>query len=51
MFTSYAEYRLDVSEAMQYQSGVCNLISLVMEWVDRPPLVDIRIFVFVIVKK
>jgi len=51
MFTTYAEYRFDVTEMMSSHEEICKLLSLVMEWVERPPLVDIRIYVFLIEKK
>ncbi|XP_002164517.3 uncharacterized protein LOC100198745 [Hydra vulgaris] len=51
MYTSYAEFRFDVMEVMNDHEEICKLLSLVMEWVERPPLVDIRIFMFLVTKK
>ena len=51
MYTSYAEFRFDVTEVMHGHEEICKLLSLVMEWVERPPLVDIRIYMFLVRKK
>ncbi|XP_057307952.1 uncharacterized protein LOC130645853 [Hydractinia symbiolongicarpus] len=51
MFTSYAEYRFDVASVMESHEDICKLLSLVMEWVERPPLVDVRVYVFLVRKK
>ena len=50
MYTTYAEYRFDIVDVMKSHEEICKLLSLVMEWVERPPLVDIRIYVFLIEK-
>ena len=51
MLTSYGEYRFDVADVMKSHNDICRLMSLVMEWVERPPLVDIRVYIFLIQKK
>lgn len=51
MLTSYGEYRFDVADVMESHEDICQLLSLVMEWVERPPLVDIRVYVFLVEKK
>lgn len=51
MLTSYGEYRFDVADVMESHADIYRLLSLVMEWVERPPLVDIRVYIFLVEKK
>ena len=51
MFMSYAEYRFDVAEVIESHKEIFKLMSMVMEWVERPPLVDVRVYIFLVEKK
>ena len=48
---SYAEYRFEIEDALAKYPLLCDYINLVVEWVDRPPLSDLRVYIFHVVKK
>ena len=51
VYTSYAEYRFEIEEALEKKPILCDYINLLVEWLDRPPLSDLRVYVFHIIKK
>ncbi len=51
MYTSYAEYRFESEGSLTKQPALRNFVTLVGEWLDRPPLSDVRVYIFLVVKK
>eukprot|EP00794_Sanderia_malayensis_P010027 gene10027-11051_t len=51
MYTSYAEYRFEIEDQLAKQPAIRSFITLVSDWLDRPPLSDVRVYIFLVVKK
>lgn len=51
IYTSYAEYRFEYEDALEKQPILCDFINLLVEWLDRPPISDLRVYIFHVIKK
>ena len=51
IYTSYAEYRFEIEEALEKQPVLCDYVNLLVEWLERPPLSDLRVYIFHVIKK
>ena len=50
LYTSYAELQSDFEETLKSQT-VFNFVMFVHSWLDRKPLLDLRVHVFLVIKK